>query len=63
VDGDHSNRIQEFTNTGDFIRSWGCFGIEDGAFIAPRGVAVQPSSGNVFVADWGNNRVQKFACP
>ena len=60
-----NERIQKFSNTGDFIRMWGShcdiFGGNEcnGQFDQPRGIAVD-SSGNVFVADTGNNRIQKF---
>ena len=38
---------------------WGRDGSFDGAFFFPRGVAVD-FVGNIYVADEGNNRVQKF---
>ena len=43
-----------------FIKKWGSSGIGDGQFDQPWGVAVD-SSGNVYVADSANNRVQKFS--
>jgi sugar lactone lactonase YvrE len=54
-----NNRIQEFTNTGKFIRAWGSRGSATGQFVGLAGIAVD-SSGNVFVADSGNGRIQKF---
>jgi tripartite motif-containing protein 71 len=42
-----------------FVRKWGSDGTGDGQFNYPYGVALD-SSGNVYVADSGNNRVQKF---
>jgi len=47
-----------------FTKSWGTFGFGfgsgNGQFHYPQGVDVD-SSGNVYVADWGNNRIQKFS--
>jgi tripartite motif-containing protein 71 len=40
---------------------FGSTGPNDGQFSDPQGVAVD-SSGNIWVADTGNNRVQKFEC-
>lgn len=42
-----------------FDRAWGAQGAEPGQFQDPRGVAVDVA-GNVYVADTGNRRVQKF---
>lgn len=42
-----------------FDRAWGSLGAEPGQFQDPRGVAVD-AAGNVYVADTGNRRVQKF---
>jgi len=42
-----------------FITKWGSKGTKDGQFKTPTCVAVD-SSGNVYVADYGNNRIQKF---
>jgi sugar lactone lactonase YvrE len=50
------------TTTGtDYAPSntWGATGSGDGQFDMPQGIAVD-SSGNVFVADSANNRIQKF---
>ncbi len=44
---------------GQFVAKWGTFGTGDGQFSYPFGVAVD-ASGNVFVADTSNTRVQKF---
>jgi hypothetical protein len=42
-----------------FITKWGSFGTGDEEFRGPSGIAVD-SSGNVFVADRDNSRIQKF---
>ena len=42
-----------------FITKWGSTGTADGQFHSPSGVAVD-SSGNVYVSDSTNNRVQVF---
>ena len=42
-----------------FIKQWGSKGTGIGQFLYPIGIAVDPS-GNVFISDNGNNRVQKF---
>jgi DNA-binding beta-propeller fold protein YncE len=41
------------------ITKWGSSGASNGQFISPLGVAID-SSGKVYVADSGNNRIQKF---
>ena len=42
-----------------FITKWGSSTDGDGQFSNPQGVATD-SSGNVYVADKNNNRIQKF---
>ena len=43
-----------------FVGKWGSFGHERSQFDHPAGVAVQPDSNSVYVADINNNRIQKF---
>ena len=42
-----------------FVNAWGSKGSDEGQFLEPAGVAVD-SSGNVYVSDFSNNRIQKF---
>jgi DNA-binding beta-propeller fold protein YncE len=42
-----------------YLTQWGTFGTGNGQFNQPTGVAVD-GSGNVYVADPGNHRIQKF---
>ena len=53
-------RIQKFTSDGSFITKWGSEGSQDGQFKKPAGVAVDSSSGKVYVADTLNYRIQVF---
>ncbi len=43
-----------------FVREWGGIGYGRSKFTYPFGVAVDQSNGSVYVADTGNNRIQKF---
>jgi tripartite motif-containing protein 71 len=62
-----NSRVQKFTADGKFITKWGSRGSGDGqfgygdmvVFVGPTGIAVD-SAANVYVADFGNSRVQKF---
>jgi tripartite motif-containing protein 71 len=54
-----SNLILKYTSTGELLAQWGGGGAHEGAFNSPRGLAVD-LSGNVYVADKGNHRIQKF---
>lgn len=60
-ESDANHRVQKFDANGVFIAKWGSQGAGDGQFgiNSPTGIAFD-SSGNVFVVDGGNARVQKF---
>ena len=61
----HIPNVQKFDANGNFILKWGSNGTADGEFLqegndeGTEGIDVD-SAGNVFVADSGNSRVQKF---
>ena len=46
-------------SNGLFVSQWGSIGSGPGQFNNPGRVSVDPS-GNVFVADFGNDRIEKF---
>jgi DNA-binding beta-propeller fold protein YncE len=60
-----NDRVQKFSNSGTFIRSWGSFcdtfgGNEcNGKFDFPQGIALD-SIDRVYVVDTSNDRIQKF---
>lgn len=59
-----NHRIQKFTSSNGqtyvYAGQWGNFGSNNGQFKEPRDIATD-SSGNVHVADTGNDRIQKFS--
>jgi len=48
------------SDTYGFVTKWGSYGTLDGEFIHPYYVAVD-ATGNVYVTDYDNNRIQKFS--
>lgn len=55
-----NNRVQRFTNAGNF---WQVLGLGAGTGpgqMSPQGIALDPSSGNLWVADTGNSRLQEL---
>jgi len=64
----YNNYVQVFTSEGRFLYKWGGWGTGDGQFYSdltggfragPLGIAID-ESGNVYVADQGNHRIQVF---
>jgi tripartite motif-containing protein 71 len=51
--------VQEFSSAGAFVATFGSSGSGSGQLQAPKGVAMS-SSGNVLIADTGNNRVEEW---
>jgi DNA-binding beta-propeller fold protein YncE len=54
------NRVEVFSEEGEYLLQFGSFGTGNGQFNQPRGAAVD-SKGNIWVIDTGNNRVEKFS--
>src|SRR5262249_4169730 len=54
-----NDRIEEFSNTGTYLRQFGGPGTGDGQFDRPEGVAIG-QAGNVWVADANNSRIEEF---
>jgi DNA-binding beta-propeller fold protein YncE len=51
-------RVDEFDSSGNFLRQWGSWGTGNGQFGYLAGVAVDPSSHDVYVTD--TTRIEKF---
>ena len=54
-----NNKIYKYDRNGVYVTSFGTSGTKRGQFNAPQGIFVEPS-GNILVADTGNQRVQKL---
>lgn len=59
ADGHGNSRIVKYDKNGLFIKSWGSKGAAAGQFSTPHTIATD-SSGNVYVGDPGNKRIQVF---
>ncbi len=55
-------RVIEFTGAGQFVRTWGDFGVGPAELGLPSGIAVD-REGNIWVADAGNNRILRYSLP
>ena len=51
--------IKKLDSSGKLLKEWGSWGSADGQFDGPSGITTD-SSGNVYVADTYNHRIQKF---
>lgn len=62
----YNDRVQQFDSNGEFVRKWGgpfgmnIFGPFRGWFATVTSIALAPDGKHVFVADFYNDRVQKF---
>jgi tripartite motif-containing protein 71 len=61
VDGD-AHRVQVFDGAGTFLAKLGTPGSGNGGLLDPWDVTVGPS-GDVYVNDGGNGRIQRFSAP
>lgn len=48
-------------SSGNILCSWGTFGHENGQFALLWGIAVNSTTGHIYVIGWYNHRVQEFA--
>jgi len=51
------HEVQAYDSEGNFLYKFGSFGLGDGQFRYPQGIAVA-NDGRVYIADRGNNRIQ-----
>jgi sugar lactone lactonase YvrE len=56
-----SHRILVLSGAGSLLRSFGGFGTGLGNLSEPMGVAVSEPDKTLWVAEWGNNRIQSFS--
>lgn len=54
-----NSEVKIFSNTGNFISSFGSFGVGNGQFDTPLGMT-QDERGNIYVTDWGGQRFERF---
>ena len=53
-----NHRIQKISMDGDCVASVGGYGSRQLQFNEPDGIAISPITGQVYIADWGNDRIQ-----
>ena len=52
--------IEEFSSSGAFMHSYGSYGTGSGQFRNPIGIAINQGTGNVYVGDYENNRIDEL---
>src|SRR5690242_11262270 len=58
-DGYFNSRVAKLNKHGDWVKSWGTRGRENGQFVLPHGIGVDRQN-QVYVADRSNRRIQVF---
>jgi YD repeat-containing protein len=59
VADENNNRLEQFNEKGEFLKTLGASGIGNGQFTRPKSIAFA-ANGNFWVADSGNNRLEQF---
>ncbi len=54
-----NNRVEEFTENGEYLQAFGSTGTGNGQFKEPKGITVDAQN-NIWVTDAENNRIQEF---
>lgn len=57
-----AHNIRQFSLEGEIMRKYGTKGSGQGYFLHPRGIAIHPDSGRIYVADMRNHRIQILRC-
>jgi predicted membrane-bound mannosyltransferase/DNA-binding beta-propeller fold protein YncE len=55
-------RVIEFTENGDFVRTWGDFGVGPDEIGLAAGITVDPA-GSIWITDASNNRILRYTLP
>ena len=61
VTDEANNRVEEFSPSGEYLKSVGSTGTENGQFKGAWGVAIEQSTGNLFITDQGLCRVEEMS--
>jgi len=56
-----NSEILVFDSDGKFLTKWGSKGTADGTMQKPEDLAINPMTGDVYVTDTKNSRIQKFS--